>query len=157
MPQDKPNKVFSEINQFFSSQEKAVSKTMMVIKALKINGIKFESKNNWPEQYSRQDILLTLLLMPLFSIKNVSRYTQSALHEYMQAGKDALYRFKNDSSISWRKIAAQISRRIIRRIEKTGTQDPEMPRCLKIAEYPKANSLKNTRRNSSLPFIKRSY
>jgi hypothetical protein len=130
MPQDKSNKVFSEINEFFSSQEKAVSKTMMVIKALKISRIKFESKNNWPERYSRQDILLTLLLMPLFSIKNVSRYTQNTIQEYLHAGKDVLYRFKNDSSISWRKITAQISRRIIRRIEKTGTPDLEMPRCL---------------------------
>ena len=130
MPQHKFNKVFSEINDFFSSQEKAVSKTMMVIKALKIPGIKFESKNNWPEQYCRQDILLTLLLMPLFSIKNVAGYAQSTLYDSLQAGKDTLYRFKNESSISWRKVIGQINHRIIKKIEQSGTQDTDLPRCL---------------------------
>ena len=65
MPQHKSNKVFSEISDFFPSQEKAVLKTMIVIKVLKISGIKFESKNNWPEQYNRQDILLTQVRMIL--------------------------------------------------------------------------------------------
>jgi hypothetical protein len=130
MSQHKSNKVFSEINDFFFSQEKAISKTMMVINVLKIPGIKFEPRNNWPEQYSRQDILLTLLLMPLFSIKNVTGYTQSVLYDYLQAGKDTLYRFKNESSISWRKITAKINRRILKRIKQSGTQDSEMPRCL---------------------------
>jgi len=130
MSQYKSNKVFSEINDFFSSKEKAISKTMVVIKVLKIPGIKFEPKNNWPEQYCRQDILLTLLLLPLFSIKNVVGYTHSTLYEYLQAGKDTLYRFKNESSISWRKITDKINRRIIKRIKQSGTQDTEMPRCL---------------------------
>lgn len=130
MSQYKSNKVFSEINDFFSSQEKAVSKTMMIIKALKIRGIKFEPKNNWPEQYYRQDILLTLLLMPLFSIKNVTGYTQSVLYDYLQAGKDTLYRFKNESSISWRRITDKVNRRIIKRIKQSGARDTETPRCL---------------------------
>ncbi len=130
MSQHKSNKVFSEINDFFSSQEKAVSKTMMVIKALRIPGIKFEPKNNWPNQYSRQDLLLTLLLMPLFSIKNVAGYTQSILFDYLQAGKDTMYRFKNESSLSWRKITHKINRRIIKRIKQSGSPDIDMPRCL---------------------------
>jgi DDE superfamily endonuclease len=130
MSQHKSNKVFSEINDFFSSQEKAVSKTMMVVNVLKIPGIKFEPKNNWPEQFSRQDILLTLLLMPLFAIKNVSGYTHSALYDYLLAGKDTLYRFKNESLISWRRITYKVNRRIIKRFKQSGTQDPETPRCL---------------------------
>lgn len=130
MSQYKSNKIFSEINDFFSSQEKAVAKTMMVIKALKIPEIKFDSKNNWPNQYYRQDLLLTLLLMPLFSIKNVASYTHSILYDYLQAGKDTLYRFKNESSLSWRKITHKINRRIIKRIQQSGSRDHEMPRCL---------------------------
>jgi hypothetical protein len=130
MSQHKSNKIFSEINDFFSSQEKAVSKTIMIIKVLKIPEIKFEPKNNWPEQYCRQDILLNLLFMPLFSIKNVAGYTQSTLYDYLQAGKDTLYRFKNETSISWRKITGKVNRRIIKRINQSGTQDTDMPRCL---------------------------
>lgn len=103
---------------------------MMVIKALQIPKIKFELQNNWPQQYRRQDILLGMLLMPLFSIKNVSGYLHSTLQEYLQAGKDTLYRFKNESSISWRKIVEQINHRIIKRIEQSGTQDDDLPRCL---------------------------
>jgi hypothetical protein len=130
MPQYKSNKIFSEINDFFSSKEKAVSKTMMVVKALKIPGINFDPKNNWPEQYCRQDLLLTLLLMPLFSIKNVPGYIQSTLYDYLQAGKDTLYRFKNESSISWRKVISQINHKIIKKIEQSGTQDTDLPHCL---------------------------
>ncbi len=130
MSQHKFNKVFSEINDFFSSQEKSVSKTMMVKKVLKIHGIEFQPKNNWPEQYCRQDILLTLLLMPLFSIQKVAGYTQSTLYDYLQAGKDTLYRFKNEISISWQKITDKVKHRIIKRIKQSGTQDTDMPRCL---------------------------
>ena len=132
MSQHKYNKVFSEINDFFSSQEKAVSKTMMVLKALKIPEIKFESNNNWPSRYSKQDILLFMLLMPLFSIRNVAGYTRSVLYDYLQAGKDTLYRFKNESSISWRKVVDQINIRVIKRIEQSGTIDTDLPRCLII-------------------------
>lgn len=132
MSQYKSSKVFSEINEFFTSQEKAVSKTMMVIKALKIPEIKFKTKSNWPNHYSRQELLLSMLLMPLFSIRNVAGYTKSVLYEYLQAGKDTLYRFKNESSISWRKVVDQINKRVIKRIEQSGTVDIELPRCLII-------------------------
>lgn len=130
MLQNKSNKILSEINDFFSSKEKAVSKTMTVIRALNIKGINFDPKTNWPEQYSRQDLLLALLLQPLFSIQNVSGYTKSCLYEYFQAGKDTLYRFKNEGNISWRKIVDQVNRKIIKRIEQSGTEDAEQPRCL---------------------------
>jgi hypothetical protein len=103
---------------------------MMVITALKIPGIKFEPQNNWPEQYLWQDILLTLVLMPLFSIKNVTGYTQSILYDYFKAGKDTLYRLKNESLLSWRKITYRINRRMIKRIKQSGTRDAEMSRCL---------------------------
>ncbi len=132
MLQDKSNKILSEINDFFSSKEKAVSKTMSVIKLLKISKLNIEPKNNWPEQYRRQDILLALLLQPLFSKQNVPGYLQSALYDYFQAGKDTMYRFKNESSTSWRKIVNQVNRRIIKHIEKSGTKDTELPRCLII-------------------------
>lgn len=130
MLQHKSNKILSEINEFFSSKEKAVTKTIAVIKALNISKIKIEPNSNWPEQYCRQDILLSLLLQPLFSIRNVSGYMKSDLHDYLQAGKDTLYRFKNESSISWRKIVEQVNRRIIKRIEHSGTQDTDLPTCL---------------------------
>lgn len=130
MLQDKSNKIFSEITNFFTSTEKAISKTMSVIKTLNVDKINIEQKSNWPIQYFRQDILMALLLQPLFSVQNVSGYLQSALYDYLQAGKDTLYRFKNESSISWRKINDQINRRIIKRIERSGTEDSDQPRCL---------------------------
>lgn len=132
MLQHKSNKVLTEIHHFFSSQEKAISTTLRIMKALKIEKLKFARNNNWPEKYNRQDILLGLLLFPLFSIKNVSGFVQSSLQELIVAGKDTMYRFKNDSTIPWREIVYKINMKILGRIENSGTEDAEMPRCLII-------------------------
>lgn len=130
MLQNKNNKIFSEINEFFNSNDKAISKTMSVFKTLQISKVMIDAKSNWPEQYSRQNLLLALLLQPLFSVQNISDYLQSTLFEYIHAAKDTLYRFKNEGTISWRKIVDQVNQRIIRRIEQSGTKDSDSPTCL---------------------------
>lgn len=132
MLQHKSNKVLTEIHNFFSSQEKAISTTLRVMKALKIEKLKFERNNHWPEKYNRQDILLGLLLFPLFSIKNVSGFVQSSLQDLILAGKDTMYRFKNDSTIPWRELLYKINIKILGKIGDSGTEDVEMPRCLII-------------------------
>jgi hypothetical protein len=132
MLRSKINKIFSETKDFFTSSEKAVSKTMSVYKAINISQIKFERKNNWPEQYSRADIFLTLLLQPLFSVKNIEEYLTSSLYAYLEAAKDTLYRFKKDSDIDWRKLCNHINKKILEKIKKSGTVDTGTPSCLII-------------------------
>ncbi len=132
MLRNKVNKIFSETNDFFTSSEKAVSKTMKIYNALKISQVKFTAKSNWPEKYSRVDLLLTLLLFPLFSVKNIRDYLVSALYEYLNASKDTLYRFKNDCKNDWRSIADKVNGQIRKKIKKSGNKDESSPTCLII-------------------------
>ena len=130
MLRSKSTKLFSEITCFFSTSEKAIIKTMEVYKVVKIAPIKFEKENNWPKEYKPKDLLLVLLLMPLFSAKNVAQYLTSSIFQYIETSKATLYRFKNDERISWRKILQTLNKRIIQRIVDEGTEDSTKPKCL---------------------------
>ena len=93
---NKVTKVFSEINDFFTSSEKAILKTIDLYKAIGLEKVKLISKGHHLQQYAPQEIFLFLLLFPLFSVKNVKSYLESSLKQYLEAEKDTLYRFKND-------------------------------------------------------------
>lgn len=139
MLRSKSTKLFSEINSFFSSNEKAILKTIEIYKLIKVSPIKFDKENCWPISYKRNDLLLSLLLMPLFSVKNVTQYVTSSIFQYIEAGKDTLYRFKNNANISWRKLSYALNKRIIQKIEAEGTMDTTMPKCLIVddTDFPK--------------------
>lgn len=139
MLRSKSNKLFSEISDFFSTSEKAIYKTIELCKVINGTPIKIEKENNWPVQYRRKDLFLGLLLLPLFSVKNVSQYVTSSLYPYIEASRDTLYRFKKSEKISWRRIANILNRRIVQRIAKEGTTDMSKPQCLIVddSDFPK--------------------
>lgn len=132
MLRSKSNKLFSEISDFFSTSEKAICKTIEVYKVINKTPVKIEKENNWPNHYRRKDLFLGLLLLPLFSVKNISQYVASSLYPYIDASRDTLYRLKNSENISWRRIANILNRRIIQRMIAEGTVDTSMPKCLII-------------------------
>ncbi len=139
MLRSKSTKLFSEIDNFFSSSEKAIIKVRDLYKVIKVTPIKFDKENNWPIEYKRKDLLLGLLLMPLFSVKNATQYLTSALYQYIEASRDTLYRFKNNSNISWRKMSYAMNKRIIQKISTKGMVDITMPKCLIVddSDFPK--------------------
>ena len=126
----KSTKIFSEMNDFFTSSEKAIKKCMSVMNALKLTSEKIPNRNNWPVCYQRADLLNTLLLFPLFSVEKVPGYLGSALFDYIQAAKDTIYRFKNESGVAWRELVYKVNGKIIKRINKSGSIDSSSPRCL---------------------------
>jgi hypothetical protein len=132
MLHSKSTKIFSEITDFFTSSEKAITKYMSVMRTLKTTSLTIPNRSNWPTVYQKNDILNTLLLFAIFSIDNVPGYLQSTLRQYMELAKDTIYRFKNDSSIAWREIVYQLNKRIIRRIVQSGSKDNDQPACLII-------------------------
>jgi len=139
MLRSKSTKLFSEISDFFNSSEKAILKVMEIYKVIKVTPIKFDKENNWPIEYKRKDLLLGLLLMPLFSVKNATQYLTSALYQYIEASRDTLYRFKNNSNISWRNISYKMNKQIIQKIATKGTVDITKPKCLIVddSDFPK--------------------
>jgi hypothetical protein len=114
MLHSKSTKILSEITDFFTSSEKAISKYIQVMRVLKTETIKIPKHNNWPVAYQRTDLFNMLLLFSIFSINKIQGYIQSSLQHYMEAAKDTFYRFKNDSSIAWRDIVYMLNQRIIK-------------------------------------------
>ena len=97
--QSKSTKLFLVITDFFSRTEKAIFKTMEVYNVVKTTPIKFDKENNWPKENKPEDLLLVLLLTPLFSAKNVTQYLTSSIYQYIETSKATLYRLKNNEHI----------------------------------------------------------
>ena len=106
--------------------------TIGLYKTIGLGNVGLLSKEHHLQQYLPKEIFLALLLFPLFSVKNVRGYLSSCLERYLEASKDTLYRFKNDSSINWRGILYTVSRRLVGITSERGTSDPTSPRCLII-------------------------
>lgn len=132
MLQNKSNKIFSEINNFFTSSEKAIYRITELYRMLKISQINLGIKDLNQGTYFKGDIFLALLLFPLFSIKNIQGYLSSSLKPYLEAQKDTFYRFKNSSFIKWRTVLYTINSRLIKKLKAQGTKDQSTPRCLII-------------------------
>lgn len=130
MLQDKSKKIFSEISDFLTTSEKVIYKTIDIYRSLKFEKIKTGIKEYPQSTYFKTDLLLNLLLMPLFGIKNPQDYMSSWLKRYLEASASTLYRFKNNTYVSWRKICTQITRRLMGEVLKTCTDDTDSPRCL---------------------------
>lgn len=104
MLQNKGTKILSEINNFFTSSEKDVFKTLELFKALNLLNIKLEIKDYNQSTYKKIDILLIFLFFPLFSVKRTNNLLKSKLGSYLNSKKDVYYRFKNNSFIKWRSL-----------------------------------------------------
>jgi len=130
MLQNKSTKILSEINNFFTSSEKAVFKTLELFKALNLSNIKLEIKDYKQATYKKSDILLILLLFPLFSVKNTNNLLKSKLGSYLNSKKDVYYRFKNNSFINWRSLLNIINKRLFKKISENCTSYNTLPRCL---------------------------
>jgi len=131
----KSTTIVSEINDFFTSSEKAIQTLLTILSSLTLSEKQtgLESKSN--NQVKNINKLLLLLLFPFFGIKDAWHYEGSSLYPALNHGKDIFYRLLNDSSVNWRKISYKLNRQIIDRAqtdkEKEG-QDVQPPRCLII-------------------------
>jgi len=132
MPRNKSTKVFSEINSFFTSSEKGILRVMELYQGLNLNRIKIVPKEMPQAIYKRGDILLGLLLFPLFSVNNVYTYQTSALKKFFEASKNTFYRFKNNPLINWRSVVAKSNKALFRHKDRHFQVDTDNPKCLII-------------------------
>jgi hypothetical protein len=80
--------------------------------------------------YRQGDILLGLLLLPLFSIDNVYSYQTHYLRKLIEAGKNTFYRLKNNPLVDWRSIVNKSNRSLLKQKEKHFSTDSGSPKCL---------------------------
>ncbi|MDA3880907.1 MAG: transposase [Prolixibacteraceae bacterium] len=130
MLQHKDTVLFSEINSFFTSSEKAMETIFSFIRSLTFSDKRFGFSQANNLKYSNQSKLALLLLFPFFEIKTSWHFEDSGLYRFLSCGKDIFYRLMNDSSIDWRNLAYSLNMQLIRKIQNNSEIGNSVPRCL---------------------------
>lgn len=107
MLQIKDTKVFSEISDFFTDDEGLLFKVISIYKSL---GIRL--KTPCQSLYSREYKVFHLICGFLMNLENVHQYMK-AYQNWIECGKDVLYRIKNNSSICWRTLLNKTNKRLM--------------------------------------------
>lgn len=132
MLRNKSTKVFSETSNFFTSTEKGIYRIMELYRSLKLDKVNIGKKQVAQCTFKNSDLLLGLLLFPVYSIKNVYGYCSHALSANLEAKKNTFYRFKNDYHINWRNILKACNHRLFKQVDELGASPSGAPKCLII-------------------------
>ena len=133
MLQNKGTTIVSEINDFFTSSEKAVHIILTIIRSLRLTEKQIEIESKCNNEFKTIDKLLILLMFPFFDISNSWLYKQSSLYPMFSCGKDVFYRISNNSFINWRKMSYSIFFQLLKKVESKSTiSRSDKPRCLII-------------------------
>ena len=127
---NKSTKVFSETSNFFTSTEKGIYRIMELYRSVKLHKIRIGKKQAAQSTFEKSDLLLGLLLFPVYSIKNVHGYCKHALSTTLEAKKNTFYRFKNDCSINWRSVVKSCNRMLFGKINEIPAEPNDLTRCL---------------------------
>ena len=128
----KYNKILGEFSDLLTSGEKVVFKTLQLYRSLELYKVKIKVPEAPQGVYNKTDILLLMLLYPLFCLSNVYQYSASNYKGILEASKNTFYRFKNNSLIPWRSILYSVFGKLNNQIREKGSEDIDSPRCLII-------------------------
>ncbi len=130
MLRHKDTTILSEINNFFTSGQKATHAILTLLTTLKLSEtiLGISSKHN--AIHANIDKFILLILFPFFEVKNACNYADSTLYPMLSCGKDAFYRLLNNSFISWRNIAYKVHLKLIRKTVKSSDPPSQPTRCL---------------------------
>ena len=121
----------SELQKYFSSSEKAIQTLFKELRSLKISDRLFRAIDKINTKYNGKPLFTQLLLFPIFAVKDISHFAGSPLYQLYKCGKDVFYDFLNCPLFNWRKLSYQITKQLIRRVEKqSDTADSAPVRCL---------------------------
>lgn len=121
----------TEINDFFTTSEKAMETVFRLIRSLKFSDKKFGFSQASNLEYSSYSKLVLLLLFPFFDIKSTWYYSESSLYKLFSCGKDIFYRLINNTLIDWRGFAYSLTMQLIRKTA-NNSEECSYPRCLII-------------------------
>lgn len=130
MLRHKDTTILSELNDFFTSSEKAMEPIFGILRSLIFSDKKFGFSQANNQKFSNHSKIAFLLLFPFFEIKTTWHYADSALYRFLSCGKDIFYRLMNDSSIDWRSLAYSINIQLIRKVKKNSDLNNSNPSCL---------------------------
>lgn len=121
----------TEINDFFTTSEKAMETIFRLIRSLKFSDKRFGFSQASNLEYSSYSKLILLLLLPFFDVKTSCYYSDSSLHKFFCCGKDVFYRLINSTVIDWRGFAYSLSKQLIRKTANNSDKS-DHTRCLII-------------------------
>jgi hypothetical protein len=132
MLRNKSTKVFSETNSFFASTEKGIYRIMELYRSLNLHRLQFGQKELPQCTFRKGDLLLGLLLFPIYSISNIYGYSSHHLSKVLEAQKNTFYRFKNNCLVNWRSVVSKCNNALFSQIENGSNKNDEAIRCLII-------------------------
>jgi hypothetical protein len=130
MLQNKSTKVFSETNSFFSSTEKGIFRIMELYRTLNLHRLQLGQQEMPQSTFRKGDLLLGLLLFPIYSISNVYNYSNHQLSKTIEAHKNTFYRFKNDFRINWRSVVSKCNKVLFTKINGGTSYNDSSEKCL---------------------------
>jgi len=133
MLQNKGTTIISELNDFFTSSEKAINAILTITRSLTLSEMQIGIESKCNNEFKNINKLLILLMFPFFDISSAWIYGQSTLYPLFSCGKDAFYRLLNNSLIHWRKMSYTIFFQLVKKVESKSTVNQENKvRCLII-------------------------
>lgn len=132
----KDTNILSDLRSFFSKNDnnRAINSIMDVMNNINIRPRQLGAEKRENCKFTNLQVLTLLILMPFFLVKNVSRYSGSALSKLFVCEKDIFYRFMNEGNIEWRRLLYAMNRQLIKKICRETQSARHKPACL-IIDY----------------------
>jgi hypothetical protein len=134
MLQYKSTNFISELQNHFSSREKAITTLFQHLRSLKIFESHFQKFDKVNTQYYAKQIFTMLLLFPFFDVKDISHFSQSSVFYVFKCGKDVFYEFQKSVQMNWRKLSYSVTKQLINRVEKNSHKADTQPIICLIAD-----------------------
>ena len=129
MPPCKNTIKTDEVATFFKKSTKEAMRVIYeVIKATKTTGCGLGLTSACNAVRKTAEMLLLLLLYPLFKVTNPYNFPGNRLAQQLPAGKDQFYRLLNDGSVAWRTVGYKVFGRLKKLLESRGAASG--PTCL---------------------------
>lgn len=115
-----------------------------VMKHINIRSKQIGTEKNCNCKFINVQVLNLLLLFPFFAVRNVLRYSSSALGRMFVCEKDMFCRFMNDGNIKWRQLLYGLNTQLRRKISSETGTNHEKPVCLIIDDMDAPKTGKKT-------------
>lgn len=103
---------------------------MELYRTLNLHRLELGQQEMPQSTFRKGDLLLVLLLFPIYSISNVYGYSNSQLSKTIEAHKNTFYRFKNDFRINWRSVVSRCNKALFDKIKGGAAHTSTFVRCL---------------------------
>ena len=128
MLKNKSTKVFRETECYFTSGENGISRIIDLYRSLNLNRISLGCIDHTQSIFRKSDLLLGLLLLPLYSLTTISCYAKHPFARTMEASKNTFYRFKNNFNVNWRGVLYKVNKKLLKQVKPSDSEDDI--RCL---------------------------